>query len=191
MSTSNHSIAFMTNSRISAKIFIQTEGKCTLEIANSKFNGSCVEFQVSKDYVNVGLRNTSLVYSVHSCWSVLSLRGNNQYIKVTLYDVNITDNSSPYVVHANGTVSILLEGNNHFHCNKVVMYIARSSLQFLGTYVEFINNLINNTRGSPIHARDMSFISMEHSNFLFHNNHGLLCGGIAATDKTQILNTTV
>ena len=193
--TATHMHVQLINVKLSAGIFIASHNIYLLkivsliEISNSSFNGSCIEVQASTnvfsaEILDVMVKNTSFGNCSH--WPALTFRGADRPLSVTLHDVNVSDNRSPYVMYANQT-TIHLQGNlNLFNHNRGVVYIVHSKLLFSRTKTEFVNNNVNNTHGVPVYAAN-SVLVFKDSYIVFKNNHGSVCGGIIGTTRTQLL----
>ena len=132
------------------------------------------------------IKNTS--FRIYSHWSTLIFRGTSHPFTVTLHDVNVSDNRSPYVMYAKQT-TIHLQGNlNLFNHNRGVMYIVHSMQLFSRTMVKFVYNTVTSAQGAPVYAEN-SFLVFEESHVVFRKNHGSVCGGIIGTEKTQLMFT--
>ena len=207
ISDSNDSIAIhtggghiiLTNSRIEyGGMFVgfYDLDKSTVEISNSWFITSCVEFKTvptntSEVVTNIAIKNTTFEDECikHHCWSVLSF---NRALNVTLVDVNILNSTPSFLMYVKQMIFIHFKGNISFHNNKGVVYIKKSEILFSGAQVSFVNNTVVNTLGAPIYAVDSSII-LEQCHVVFKSNYGLLCGGITGRHMKLLIkdNSTV
>ena len=161
--------------------------KSMIEITNTTFDGSCIEIKASPNSIHteldVMIKNTS--FRNYSHWSTLIFRGTSHPFTVTLHDVNVSDNRSPYMMYANQT-TVHLQGNlNLFNHNRGVMYIVHSRLLFSRTKVKFVYNTVTSAQGVPVYAKN-SFLVFEDSHVVFKKNHGSVCGGIVGNEKHSL-----
>ena len=120
--------------------------KSTVEISNSWFITSCVEFRtvptnISEVFTDITINSTIFEeYTKRHCWSVLSF---NLALNITLVDVNIVNSTPSFLMYVKQMIFIHLKGNISFHNNKGVVYIMKSEILFSGAQVEFVNNTVN------------------------------------------------
>ena len=169
-------------------ILIQSSHKHkTIEIANSNFSGSCLEFYFrnTSDYTALVKFKSTTIDRCNCTNETILYFGTPQTVRfvVKLHAVNVTDNYSP-LIRSSFNLHVILEGHNSFHNNRgFVVHLANSKLSFTGAEVSFTDN------SSPIHVED-STITFEDSYVVFNENQGSLsdwqCGGITATERTQL-----
>ena len=186
------SVVTLTNSKIAtggiglySQGYYSHRGTHRLNIRNTIFSGSCLEFNTK--YVTYNIQNTT--FEKCTCSTVLSFQGVKKTI--TLADIMISDNDSPYVIHAVNSHKITIKGHCHFHRNKGTIAAEGSSLTFHKTDTEFINNTIFELSGYTVPGTtvflDHSILTFEYSHVLFKANYGQHSGGITAKRQTLIV----
>ena len=167
----------------------------TVDIAKSRFNNSCLKFESKLTRSNshtqlITINHTTFERCSCTCGSVLLFSNPRIHVSVTLNEVNVSDNYSPLLRSQNVDLSVTLIGRNSFHHNKnFLLHLWNSKINFTRAVVHFTNNTVNAIYtvelGTPIYVKH-SVIAFKDSNLVFSQNHGPLCGGIAA-EATQIL----
>ena len=110
---------------------------------------------------------------------------------VTFQDLNMTESWLPlyeFKNQSNKNVAVFFRQKINFFCNRnVMLHINDCSLTFCKAHVKFSNNMINNgIIGEPLYAEN-SLVTFEESQIEFTENSGTFCGGIRASDNTQII----
>ena len=184
----------LSNTKVYIGPYVSELASGEIEIINSTFVDSCIEISTNsytclRNFPCVIVKNSSFLNA--SCECALAFTTVHANVRVplfiTLEDVKFTENSSPYLLRAN-IANVSFKGiSNQFHRNKGVIYIEQQTqLLFSGTAVEFVNNTVTNAFGVPLYASN-SVINFTNCHVIFENNHGLLCGAIAATEATLLV----
>ena len=168
-------------------IFGSRSKSATVRISKSWFNNSCLKFQIIQTRsifhtASVTISNT--IFERCSCGSVMLFNGSKIHVRVTFYNVNMTNNSSPIMKSPAGDVHLcvyILGSNLYSHNENFIFYLENDRLSFSKSEVHFIDNVVdhNVVLGTPIYAKN-SVITFKNSSVLFNQNQGPLCGGIAA-----------
>ena len=161
------------------------------QIYKALFSNSCLQLVASRTRsfsqhnVSITVNKTKFEHCV--CHSMTIASESSIHFYVSLTDVSVTKNHSPFLEVENRKVSIVVTGNCVFHQNRnLVLSLEDVTVSFIRANVSFIGGIVtgNAVQGAPIYAKQ-SRISFEESTVLFRQNQGPLCGGIVA-ESTQI-----
>ena len=157
-----------------------------VEITGTNFEGSCLRFEtISFVSYTIGKSN----FEHCQCSPVLSFNG--VLTNIILREITVADNESPVLMQVSQAKYIEIDGKLFFYRNKGVSIVNESTVAISRVMLQFINNTVVNTKDIPgtiLFIRNSSFQIFD-STLYFGNNHGQLCGGIIATDKTTLMFT--
>ena len=154
-----------------------------LQVHNTTFHTSCLEFRTK--YVSYIIRNTSFIEC--KCSPLLSFHG---MTNVTLRNVRICENKSPYLMYADNTI-VILEGYCVF-CNNAGTLSLNSVSELIlnNATAEFFDNHVLSKNGHPGTTLlvSKSNVFIKHSHVLFEGNYGEHCGGIIFINSVLLLS---
>ena len=154
-----------------------------VEITGTDFEGSCLRFETIS-FVSYTIWKSNFEHC--QCSPVLFFNG--VLTKIILREITVMDNESPVLMQVGQAKYIRIDGKLLFHRNKGVSIVNESTVEITSTSLQFINNTVASTKDIPgtiLFIRNSSFHVFD-STLYFRNNHGQLCGGITATDKTSL-----
>ena len=170
----------------------------TLDVKNTRFTNSCLEFKQMLTRTRV-YRNTLVTITVtnvtfNNC--ICNKIGSQLHfsaqpridVHIELYKVNVTCSSIPFLESKYIVVSI--EDCFFFGNKNLIFNIEDSKLLFRGGTVNFISNTVKEMLGAPVYAKHSSLEFVD-SSVIFNENQGSFCGGIIAESSQILFNNNV
>ena len=167
--------------------------KVHVVITNCTFTNSCLQFTFTKKngdgfVAQIIIRNTTIKSSNCTNGTLLLNSSPDILINITLSNINVSNNISPFLKSLKADLSIVMVGNVFFRNNQdFIMHLKKSKVYFTGANVEFFNNTIrDHVYGTPIYVK-CSEITFKDSTVVFNQNKGSSCGAITAMESTRII----